>query len=289
MARGDKIFARVEVDFILGDPVYLDLTASAKCLYIALWCISVRERKERLDAVYHPRRLSYMCGLDPRSIRSALTSLQQACLISITEENAIIVHKAQAKHSKMTNWKDPNGDPYGASEIPVTSEEEEEREKSKKKSKKKPKVKEAPKTWDQDDLFLLFKDAYPKKKGATPAAAYEKWLATLKRGADPEMIIKGAEEYAKSRVDESEKFHKAAETFLGPKEHWRSWTESAEPDQTLESWLDSSNFLQQFKPLLSEASLDRFLARFSEEGGGDIPKDHPAFTMAQKHFSNGGF
>ena len=39
-------YALIEPNFILSDPIYYSMSAPAKCLYIALWCLAVNERSE---------------------------------------------------------------------------------------------------------------------------------------------------------------------------------------------------------------------------------------------------
>lgn len=67
--------------------------------------------------------------------------------------------------------------------------------------------------------------AYPDREGGNPKkAAYRKWLATVRNGADPEELLEATRIYARRMEREGNvggRFVKQARTFFGPDDYWR--------------------------------------------------------------------
>lgn len=73
----------------------------------------------------------------------------------------------------------------------------------------------------------MFKAAwalYPRRPGNSRANAERAFRASVKRGADPYLILGGVEAYAayvtRERIEP--RYIKRAETFFGPGRHWES-------------------------------------------------------------------
>lgn len=67
--------------------------------------------------------------------------------------------------------------------------------------------------------------AYPDREGGNPKkAAYRKWLATVRNGADPDELLEATRIYARRMEREGNvggRFVKQARTFFGPDDYWR--------------------------------------------------------------------
>jgi len=72
--------------------------------------------------------------------------------------------------------------------------------------------------------FETLWNSYPRK--IAKAAAYRKWQATLKKGADRKLLLQAVEAYAAECQAEGRdpRFIKHASTFFGPDEHWRDYS-----------------------------------------------------------------
>ena len=100
----DGNFAVVDINFILDDPRLDELTSADRWLYITLWCLSVRERRETLPAHYGNKSVARLSRLDTRTVQNGLTKLQHNCLISINEKCEITVTGIKNKHKNL-KWK----------------------------------------------------------------------------------------------------------------------------------------------------------------------------------------
>jgi len=227
VARGDALFARIEVEFILNDPRFFTLSDYCQTLYLGLWCIAVKERKERLDPWYTPASIAQALHKDPRSIASGLTKLQQACLISIDDDGCVIVRGVGSKHKKMQGWRLHGDSPYGDDTGPITSPK-----KRKRKRKSEEVDTQAPPTGHAEYPieFEGFWQIYPRKLAKKDALA--KWTATLKKGASVDVLFMAAKNYARAMelAETEQPYIKHAATFLGPKEHWREFAEKTEEE-----------------------------------------------------------
>ena len=99
-----RLFAKIETSFILTDVRYKRLSASAKVVYISLWIRAVECRSDTLPIFFDARSIRDDCSLDARTVNKCVTSLQQSCLIEITEDNRIKVLGVKRIHDKLT-WK----------------------------------------------------------------------------------------------------------------------------------------------------------------------------------------
>jgi hypothetical protein len=128
----DGHYAVMEVSFILDDPRLDALTPAQRWLYVVLWCRAVQLKQETIPAhglAQLPRRvnhghdqgatrelpamrlatttLAHLSRLDPRSIRPAISKLQQLCLINVEDNGDITVCGVRKKHPKL-KWKKSN-------------------------------------------------------------------------------------------------------------------------------------------------------------------------------------
>ncbi len=109
------------------------------------------------------------------------------------------------------------------------------------------------KVGDYDESFSLFWTAYPRGKNESKKGTHRQWLARLNAGAKPEEMIAGAERYA-AYIKATDRYAKAATTFLGPDDHWKlPWvaTEALTTAEPEAPYLDPK-FKKPFKPDLHE-------------------------------------
>lgn len=95
--------------------------------------------------------------------------------------------------------------------------------------------------------FLEFWAFYPKR--TAKKAAYGKWRALLRKGADPGELLTAAKHYAIACQGREERYILQPETFLGPNERWKDYlappSQSAQPAVRARSPTPRSNvFLQ---------------------------------------------
>lgn len=105
MGRDYTPYCIIECTFILSDPRYKTLPASAAKLYIALWARAFLSRRETLPDWYDTGAMQEDSRLDARTVRKALPTLQQRGLIAVGATGAITVCGARAK-GKRIKWKD---------------------------------------------------------------------------------------------------------------------------------------------------------------------------------------
>ena len=95
--------AIMETTFILG-PRFKSLPISARCLYVALWCRAYQCRRGHLPGWYDLHAMRDDSRLDTRTIRKALATLQQHCLILYHADGTISVPGVHEKGR--IRWKD---------------------------------------------------------------------------------------------------------------------------------------------------------------------------------------
>lgn len=83
------------------------------------------------------------------------------------------------------------------------------------------------------DAFEDAWSAYPDREGSNPKkAAYRRWLATVRNGADPEELLEATRIYADRMEREGNvggRFVKQAKTFFGRDDFWRDELENGRP------------------------------------------------------------
>ncbi len=229
MARGDSLFCRVELDFILMDDRWVDMTPTAAKVYITLWAIAVHERRECLPPRYTPRTVARRSGIDPRTGPAAIANLQDICLVSMSDDNCIIVHGAGSKHRKLKGWLDETGSPYGEDTGPISGESK--RESKSKRESNTPK----PPAGGTDmfggsksaysEEFEIFWKAYPSRPNNPKQGAFTKWKKLVSNGTLESDLIKAAVNYALYRKGGDPTMTKMAATFLGPSAAWEEWVD----------------------------------------------------------------
>jgi hypothetical protein len=103
----DSHYAILECSFILDDPRLDALTPTQRWLYVVLWCRAVQLKQETIP--YHGlananASIARLSRIDARSVASAVSKLQQLCLINVTKMGDITVCGVRAKHPKL-KWK----------------------------------------------------------------------------------------------------------------------------------------------------------------------------------------
>jgi len=141
----DGAFSMTEVNFILDNPDMQYIPDKAFRLYIVLWNLAVRERRETIPPKYLPIDTKRKVGLNcdylatkinckPQFLFKYVTNLERIGYIKVTKKKtgiAITVYGVKKLHPNLT-WKN---DPLNELNR-VTLEEEEEKEKEKEKAKR---------------------------------------------------------------------------------------------------------------------------------------------------------
>ena len=101
MARGDELYARLEVSFIRGFR-WLQLPPGARCLYLTLWCYALENRR---SIVSRPPDyiLASIAGLPHHPIPSYLRLLDVHGLCSVNDDTIEMIG-IEEKHQRF-QWK----------------------------------------------------------------------------------------------------------------------------------------------------------------------------------------
>ncbi len=218
MAKGDPLYAHVEVSFILNDPRCRAMTNAEFRLYLAFWCTAVEQRSDKLPTYFDLHSMSNRAAVDLRTCSKCVTKLQQKCLIDISSDGCYIVVGCRAKHSNLRNWKDNIDPQLGATEAVEEPEA----------------VTETPKPpsgcfeYDVEMKFIEFWDAYPKRPNNPKKGARAKWMKLVKSGEEPDALTKAASNYARFRGGSDPSMTKMAQTFLGSSGAWEEWVDPPE-------------------------------------------------------------
>lgn len=167
MPREYTPYCILECTFILSDPRYKTLPASAAKMYIALWARAFMDRRETLADWYDTVALQEDCRLDARTVRKAVAILQQRCLIKVADSGAITVCGVKNK-GKSIKWKEGKAlpaSPHKSLPTPLaTKNKRESKSKKESKSSAKPK-KDTPAqafvTWYGDTFEKEYGSPYP--------------------------------------------------------------------------------------------------------------------------------
>jgi len=207
----DGNFAVFDVNFILDDPRLDDLKATERWLYISLWCMAVRERRETLPARYGTKSIARRSRLDTRTTQKGVKSLQQVCLISINENNQITIEGVKDKHKNL-KWKcgDINDDmqPHIS---PIKNKEKRIKNKEKRIKNKEVKNKEVNEKSLYTDSFETFWKLYPKRVGKGNAS--KAWKKAIKISS-PEKIIESVEKQLAFQLTGEDEFLPYPATWL---------------------------------------------------------------------------
>lgn len=104
----DGQYAVFEIGFIFDDPRLDELTPAQRWVYVTLWCLAVKLRRERLTPKLIPNRnktIQRLARVDSRVVNNSVTRLQQLCLINVDTDGTITVCGVKKKHPKL-RWKD---------------------------------------------------------------------------------------------------------------------------------------------------------------------------------------
>jgi len=103
MPKGTRLFAKLECDFILHDPRYLNLTPNAKLLYVTIWIAAVNCGRDLLPLDYDYAWMHRQTGCCYRTIIRNLELLTKVNFVKITEYG-IKVYGVRSKHPRI-EWK----------------------------------------------------------------------------------------------------------------------------------------------------------------------------------------
>lgn len=137
MARGDDLFARLEVSFMRSFR-FLKLPLGARMLFLSLWCYSLECKRQTIDRP-DDNYLRNLAGLRGKPIPEYLQLLDEDGLIILNLETIEVVG-IREKHKRFQWSDDPNGERKGPVKKHSVPEETRRDEKRKDKVKRKPKT-----------------------------------------------------------------------------------------------------------------------------------------------------
>jgi len=109
MASGDETYCRVDVNFILTDPRWLNLSHEAKALYMTIWATAVFLRRERLPKMYGLGHFARLLGLSRHKAGVSLAELLPkkggSGLLHRDRAGCITVCGVRSKHKRLP-WND---------------------------------------------------------------------------------------------------------------------------------------------------------------------------------------
>ena len=121
---------------------------------------------------------------------------------------------------------------------------------------------------DYDEAFEGFWATYPKRPNPNKKATHRKWVANIRGGETVEAMTAGAQRYAKyCREKRTEpEYIKAAETFLGPDEHWKTQWIVTESDRVKEpTGFDGKAYNEKFEKHTRDTAQAVELERVDED------------------------
>jgi len=104
MAKGDSLYARLEVAFVRG-PEFQSLCPGERVLYLNLWCYALEQRRQIIKRP-PPDFLARLAALKHHHIGTYLEHMANIGLTVMTDEFIDMVGLRE-KHSKLKNWKTP--------------------------------------------------------------------------------------------------------------------------------------------------------------------------------------
>ena len=108
MARGDDIFVRFRVPFLLDDSRYIRLTGDQQSLWVFLEATALRNRRQVLPAKITPAEIAFHLRRDTEGVDRDLAVLEAepSHLIDRLPDGRINVRGAQKHHGSRFGWKD---------------------------------------------------------------------------------------------------------------------------------------------------------------------------------------
>jgi len=214
----DGAFAMLDINFVIDDPRLDGLSAAARWVYITLWCLAVRERSEVLTYYKFVSSLARLSRVRPSTTVKSLIALEQNCLISRDAEGIITVIGVKDKHKNLT-WKEcginGNMPPNKTTDKKKNKKEEEEGVYAP--------LSETMTPEEFDEYCPRVLSIYPRK--AEPIAAKEQLAARVGTGADPELLILCAKNYAVDveTLGTEGKYIMLAKNFFGYMEKYKEY------------------------------------------------------------------
>jgi len=136
MAKGDGLFARVDVDVWTKPRVMMLRPAGAKAFYIMLWTLAVRERNDILVKAYCKQMSIAFLQTSERTARTHMQKCIEAGLVRDNGDGTVTVVKVRDCHGRMIWGKGFTPPPYGGKKSPriipvegANEDEDEEKEK----------------------------------------------------------------------------------------------------------------------------------------------------------------
>jgi len=109
VASADETYCRVDVNFILTDPRWLNLSHEAKALYMTVWATAVFLRRERLPKMYGLGHFARLLGLSRHKAGTSLAELLPkkggSGLLYRDRAGCITVCGVRSKHKRLP-WND---------------------------------------------------------------------------------------------------------------------------------------------------------------------------------------
>jgi len=216
MAKGDNLYARLEVDFVRSFK-FQSLCPGARCLYISLWCYALEQRRQIIERPPN-NYLATLAGLKHHSIQTYLEHMHNLGLTSMNDRYIDVIG-LEEKHKQFT-WKHPPFD-FNCDQTPP--QEPNRTQRNKKDAKKRMCV--------ESEKFDIFWKEYP--RCINKSAAMKAWSARINaKDSDPDQMIAAAQIYAVECNGTEDKFIKHPSTFLGPDKPFLDYLEPKKKPNT---------------------------------------------------------
>jgi len=245
MSQGDAIFARTNCDWPM-DARCRALTPVQKWINHVLWVTAVKVRSSTLPDHFDTKHIAFLADSDIRTVKKAVTKMQQLCLIEITDQGNIKVLGVESNNKKI-HWKSgpyegisltPNEDHIESFKINGGSatEEEKKEERKKKKGEMDTPTKQENETPPPFSSFELqarqLADLYKTFKNKEIVKGTNNAKKLLQNGASFKEMQSAIENYKYSTRDSDPTFTKRIDKFFNGEYDWRQWLSSPKPQKS---------------------------------------------------------
>lgn len=221
------VYALIETHFVKTDPRFRSLPPLARWVYMCIWVDAWHTRREQLPYWYDTRAIHDTSGVDTRSVKKHVATLQQKGLISISKDGRITVCGIKGKGN--IKWKDDDQNLGQDLDQDLTRQGGVYRvgvgEGEGVNTPLPPKGEVVYPDW-----FSQLWAVYPRKIGK-PAC----WRALKRLGTSDlqrEMLAAAAKHYAAHCQSKDSRYVKHPATFFGPDRWWEEWVNGV-PDSEL--------------------------------------------------------
>jgi hypothetical protein len=108
MARGDPVFAKIDVDIFPNGERFSTLPAAVSFMYIAVWSLAVKMRTDTLPSdISTDKWLAEWTHKCPKSVHRWMTQLETKCLVHRNSDGSLSIDKVRSCHRRLKWDKRP--------------------------------------------------------------------------------------------------------------------------------------------------------------------------------------